>query len=98
MGVGEFNYPIGRSVYNGLQTSYKQQMNNAFRGVSGLDLTISYTLSRFVGTGGDDQNFSPWRMTSTIPQLFLDPLRWIANISLSLGQPLTSHTAGHVSA
>jgi Carboxypeptidase regulatory-like domain len=51
VGVGEFNFPIGRSVYNGLQTSYKQQMSNPFRGVSGLDLTVSYTLSRFKGTG-----------------------------------------------
>jgi Carboxypeptidase regulatory-like domain len=59
VGVGEFNLPIGRSVYNGLQSSYKQQVSNPFRGVSALDLTIAYTLSKFAGTGGSDQNFSP---------------------------------------
>ena len=59
VGVGEFNLPIGRSVYNGLQSSYKQQVGNPFRGVTQMDLTISYTLSRFKGTGGNDQNFSP---------------------------------------
>jgi hypothetical protein len=59
LGMGEVNFPVGRSVYNGLQTSYKQQVNNPFRGVAGMDLTISYTLSKFTGTGGSDQNFSP---------------------------------------
>jgi Carboxypeptidase regulatory-like domain len=73
VGVGEFNSPIGRSVYNGLQTSYKQQMSNPFRGVTGLDLTISYTLSRFKGTGGSDQNFSPLAFDFRNPTAFFGP-------------------------
>ena len=59
VGVGEFNFPTGRSVYHGLQTSFKEQIANPFKGVYGLDLTIAYTLSQFKGTGGSDQNFSP---------------------------------------
>ena len=73
LGVGEFNFPIGRSVYNGLQTSYKQQVGNPFRGVSSLDLTVSYTLSRFKGTGGSDQNFSPLAWDFRNPTGFFGP-------------------------
>ena len=73
LGVGEFNFPIGRSVYNGLQTSYKQQVGNPFRGVSGMDLTVSYTLSRFQGTGGSDQNFSPLAFDFRNPTGFFGP-------------------------
>ncbi|HKU27562.1 MAG TPA: carboxypeptidase regulatory-like domain-containing protein, partial [Candidatus Sulfotelmatobacter sp.] len=73
MGVGEFNFPIGRSVYNGLQMSYKQQVSNPMRGVAGLDLTIAYTLSRFKGTGGNDQNFSPLAWDFRNPTGFFGP-------------------------
>ncbi len=73
VGVGEFNLPIGRSVYNGLQSSYKQQMGNPFRGVSGMDLIVSYTLSRFKGTGGSDQNFSPLAFDFRNPTGFFGP-------------------------
>ena len=73
LGVGEFNFPIGRSVYNGLQTSYKQQVGNPFRGVNSMDLTVSYTLSRFKGTGGNDQNFSPLAFDMRDPNRFFGP-------------------------
>lgn len=73
LGVGEFNLPIGRSVYNGLQSSYKQQVRDPFRGVNSMDLTISYTLSRFEGTGGNDQNFSPLAFDFRNPTGFFGP-------------------------
>jgi hypothetical protein len=73
LGVGEFNLPIGRSVYSGLQSSYKQQLSSPFRGLSGMDLTISYTLSRFKGTGGNDQNFSPLAFDYRNPAGFFGP-------------------------
>ena len=73
LGVGEFNFPNGRSVYNGLQSSYKQQVSNPVRGLSGLDLTIAYTLSRFKGTGGSDQNFSPLAWDFRNPTGFFGP-------------------------
>jgi Carboxypeptidase regulatory-like domain len=52
------NYPMGRSVYSGLQTEYRQQRANPFRGVRSMDLQVNYTLSRFDSTGGNDQHFS----------------------------------------
>jgi hypothetical protein len=73
LGVGEFNLPSGRSVYNGLQSSYKQQVRDPFRGVTSMDLTVSYTLSRFEGTGGNDQNFSPLAFDFRNPTGYFGP-------------------------
>jgi hypothetical protein len=53
------NYPMGRSVYNGLQSEYRERVKNPFRGVASLDLQVNYTLSRFESTGGPDQHFTP---------------------------------------
>src|SRR5690242_8912726 len=73
MGQGEFQFPIGRSVYNGLQTSYKQNINNPFPGSTGMSLQISYTLSRFKGNGSDDQNFNPVAWDFRNPTRFFGP-------------------------
>lgn len=73
MGVGDIEQPIGRSVYNALQTSYKQQVSNPFRGVAAMDLTISYTLSRFEGNGGNDQNFSALAWDNANPTAAFGP-------------------------
>jgi len=73
VGQGDFEIPEGRSVYNALQTSYKQQVANPFRGISSMDLTIAYTLSRFVGDGGNDQNFSATAFDNNNPGFFTGP-------------------------
>jgi hypothetical protein len=52
------NYPIGRSVYSGLQAEYRDRVANPFRGVASMDLTVNYTLSRFVSDAGSDQHFT----------------------------------------
>jgi hypothetical protein len=73
VGVGDVQYPAGRSVYNGLQTEYKQQVHNPFRGVSGVNLQVAYTLSRFEGNGGNDQNFSAVAWDQRNPTAFFGP-------------------------
>lgn len=73
MGVGDIEMPIGRSVYNALQTMYRQVVGNPFRGVASMDLTITYTLSRFVGDGGNDQNFSALAWDNNNPGYFTGP-------------------------
>ena len=73
VGQGDFEVPEGRSVYNALQTSYKQQVANPFPGVSSLDLTVAYTLSKFVGDGGNDQNFSAIAFDNNNPGYFTGP-------------------------
>ena len=73
VGQGDFEIPEGRSVYNALQTSYKQQVAHPFTGISSMDLTIAYTLSRFVGDGGNDQNFSATAFDNNNPGYFTGP-------------------------
>jgi hypothetical protein len=59
-GAVQLLYPIGRSVYNGLQTSLRQNINNPFPSVRLLNLQVSYALSRYVSTARDNDfiNFS----------------------------------------
>jgi len=73
MGVGDVQYPAGRSVYNALQTEYKQLVHNPFRGVSGLNLQVAYTLASFQGNGGNDQNFSAVAFDARNPTAFYGP-------------------------
>src|SRR5512146_343830 len=47
-----FLEPIGRSVYNGLQVKWTENVKQPFRGVRGLNLQVSYALSRFENSGG----------------------------------------------
>jgi len=47
------NFPIGRSVYNGLQTSLKQDVHNPFKGVRYVNLQVSYALSRYSAMAND---------------------------------------------
>jgi Carboxypeptidase regulatory-like domain len=67
------NYPMGRSVYSGLQTEYRQQKANPFRGVRNMDLQVNYTLSRFDSTGGSDQHFTPNAWDFRNPTAFYGP-------------------------
>jgi hypothetical protein len=58
-------FPAGRSVYDGLQMSLRSQLHNLAPGIHGLNLQVSYALSRFssnVPTTGaqiGDQDFLP---------------------------------------
>jgi len=59
-GAVQLLYPIGRSVYNGLQMSLRQNVNNPFPGARQLNLQVSYSFSRYVSTARDNDfiNFS----------------------------------------
>ncbi len=67
------NYPMGRSVYNGLQSEYKERVKNPLRGLGSLDLQVNYTLSRFVSNGGYDQHFTPNAWDFRNPTAFSGP-------------------------
>jgi len=45
--------PIGRAVYNGLQTSLKANVNNPVRGIKNLSWQVSYSLSSYIGAAKD---------------------------------------------
>jgi hypothetical protein len=73
LGSMYMNYPMGRSVYNGLQSEYRQRVSDPFRGVKSLDLQVNYTLSRFVSNGGSDQHFTPNAWDFRNPTAFMGP-------------------------
>jgi hypothetical protein len=51
-----FLKPIGRSVYNALQMTLKQNVINPMRGIKAANFQVSYSLSRFATTGGQQAN------------------------------------------
>jgi hypothetical protein len=73
VGVGDVEQPIGRSVYNAMQSEFKYQVHNPLRGLTGMNVQIAYTLSRFEGNGGNDQNFSAIAFDARNPTAFFGP-------------------------
>jgi len=53
VGGNQMLFPIGRSVYNGLQTSLKEDVRNPFKGVRYVNLQVSYALSRYISQAQD---------------------------------------------
>jgi len=47
-----FLFPVGRSVYNGLQMKLTQNVVNPVRGLKAVNFQIAYSLSRFENSGG----------------------------------------------
>ena len=64
VGRNTMYFPAGRSVYSGLQMSLRSQVKNPVRGIRGMNMQISYALSRFEsnvpgGANLADQDFLP---------------------------------------
>jgi Carboxypeptidase regulatory-like domain len=72
-GTMHFNEPIGRSVYNGLQTNLRQQEKLQTSFLKNINFEVSYSLSRFVSSGGADQNFIPGSTDNNHPTAYLGP-------------------------
>ena len=70
VGPNEMLFPIGRSVYNGLQMTLKQDVTNPVRGIKHMNLQVSYSLSRYVATARDND-------FSTAATDFVNPTHYI---------------------
>lgn len=78
---GFFLFPIGRSVYNGLQMKLVQNVSHPMRGVRNLNFQVSYSLSRFEnsggvttgGQGGNDQDFVIQATDNNAPNRYFGP-------------------------
>ena len=79
-----FYKPIGRSVYNGLQTKLIQNLQNPLRGVRALNFQVAYALSRFENSGGtvgilaatplsSDQDFGVSALDNANPSRYFGP-------------------------
>jgi Carboxypeptidase regulatory-like domain/TonB dependent receptor len=88
-----FYEPVGRSVYNGLQTKFTQSAQHPFRGVRTLNLQVSYALSRFENSGGSvpvnpiasDQDFGVQAIDNANPNRFFGPSVLDRTHQISLG-------------
>jgi len=56
LGQNQMLFPIGRSVYNGLDVKLVSNVNRPMRGVKHLNYQVAYSLSRFVSEA-QDQDF-----------------------------------------
>jgi len=88
-----FLQPIGRSVYDGLQTKLVQRVDRPFSGVRSLNLQVSYALSRFENSGGaqpafpinSDQEYGVPAIDNANPNRFFGPSLLDRTHQLSLG-------------
>lgn len=52
-GGNQMLFPIGRSVFNALQLSLKQDIHNPIKGIRYMNMQVSYQLSRYVSQAED---------------------------------------------
>jgi hypothetical protein len=84
VGGNQMMFPIGRSVYNGLQTSLKQDIRNPFKGVRYANLQLSYALSRYISQAQDgDFVNSAWDYDN--PGKYIGPNGLDRNHQISFG-------------
>jgi len=91
-----FVKPIGRSVYNGLQTRLIVNVPHPLAGLRALNLQVSYALSRFENSGGNngngpvnalasDQDFGVGVLDNVKPNRYFGPSVLDRTHQLSLG-------------
>lgn len=91
-----FFKPIGRSVYDGLQTKLTANAQHPIRGVRVLNLQLSYALSRFANSGGtngsgpinalaSDQDLGVGALDNAKPNRYFGPSVLDRTHQLSLG-------------
>jgi hypothetical protein len=72
LGTNQMLFPIGRSVYNGLQSTLKQDINKPFAGVKHMNMQVSYAFSRYVATARDS-DFINFPYDNANPLKYLGP-------------------------
>ncbi|HLW87954.1 MAG TPA: carboxypeptidase regulatory-like domain-containing protein [Terriglobales bacterium] len=70
LGANQMLFPGGRSTYNALQISLKQNVAHPFKRISNLDMQLSYSLSKYVAPAADNDFVN-------IATDFNDPLHYI---------------------
>ncbi|MGB6250153.1 MAG: carboxypeptidase-like regulatory domain-containing protein [Terriglobales bacterium] len=58
VGANQMLFPSGRAVYNGLQLSFKQDVQTPTRYIRNLNMQVSYSLSRYVAMATDNDFIS----------------------------------------
>jgi carboxypeptidase family protein len=86
-----FLSPVGRSVYNGLQTKLAENVANPFPGATAMNFQISYALSKFENTGGGVTADNPVTASSG-DQDFIIPALDNANVNRYFGPSTLDRT------
>jgi Carboxypeptidase regulatory-like domain len=84
LGANQMLLPIGRSVYNGLQTSLRENLRTPFRGVKYLNLQVSYSYSKYVSTARDS-DFINYSADNRNPTAYMGPNALDRTHQLSFG-------------
>ena len=84
VGANEMLFPIGRSVYNGLQMTLKQDAANPLPGVKHVNLQVAYSFSRYVATARDN-DFSTFATDFSNPTHYIGPNALDRTHQLSFG-------------
>ena len=71
-GANQMLFPVGRSVYNGLQASLRGNIHGPMRGVKTMNLQVSYAFSRYVSTARDN-DFINFATDNANPSKFIGP-------------------------
>jgi hypothetical protein len=83
--------PVGRSVYDGLQMKWTDNVKSPFKGSTGLNFTASYSLSRFSNTGGGVRAGAPVTAASG-DQDFIVPALNNSNVNAYFGPSTLDRT------
>jgi hypothetical protein len=70
LGANQMLFPIGRSAYNALQLSLKQDLQNPFKHVKAMNLQVSYSYSKYIASATDNDFI-------TIATDFNNPLHYL---------------------
>jgi len=84
VGGNQMLFPAGRSVYNGLQMSLKQDLHNPFRGIPLINLQVSYALSRYKAMA-QDSDFINSAYDAAAPTRYFGPNALDRTNQLSFG-------------
>ncbi|HEV2387141.1 MAG TPA: carboxypeptidase-like regulatory domain-containing protein [Candidatus Acidoferrales bacterium] len=88
VGENEMLFPIGRSVYNGMDVSLKSRLDHPLPGMRSLSLIASYSLSRFDSQAGD-QDFINNAVDFNNPGKFFGPAALDRTHQLGVGGVMT---------
>jgi hypothetical protein len=72
IGSNQMLFPIGRSVYNGLQTTLKHDTTNPLPSIRHVNMQVSYSFSRYVSTARDG-DFINFPIDYANPSRFIGP-------------------------
>ncbi len=87
LGTNQMLFPVGRSVYNGLQASLRGNIHSPVRGVKTMDLQVSYAFSRYVSTARDN-DFINFATDNANPLKYIGPNGLDRKHQLSFGSTM----------